>query len=40
MDNLSEPTPAELSFLGKDGVQKERMACQCHVKSGKVKIKF
>lgn len=40
MENLSEPTQAELDFIGEKGVLKERMACQCHIKSGTVKIKF
>ena len=40
MENLSDPTQAELNFLGEEGVCKERMACQCHIKSGCVKLKF
>lgn len=40
MENLSAPTQAELNFLGKEGVSKERMACQCQIKSGTVKIKI
>jgi ferredoxin len=40
MENLSDPTQAELNFLGKEGVCKERMACQCQIKSGCVKLKF
>jgi ferredoxin len=40
MENLSPPTGAEINFLGKEGVETERMACQCHVQTGIVKIKF
>ena len=40
MDNLSEPSQAELDFLGDEGVKKERMSCQCKIKSGTVKIRF
>jgi ferredoxin len=40
MENLSNPTQAELNFLGNEAVCKERMACQCQIKSGTVKIKF
>lgn len=40
MENLSEPTKAELDFIGEQGVKKERMACQCRIRSGRVKIKF
>lgn len=39
-ENLSSPTEAELSFLGEEGVKKERMACQCRIMKGQVKIKF
>lgn len=39
MENLSEPTQAELNFLGEDGVKQERMACQCSIKRGEVSIK-
>ncbi|NGX56190.1 MAG: Ferredoxin-1 [Candidatus Anoxychlamydiales bacterium] len=38
MENLSEPTQAEKDFLG--DIQDERLACQCSIKSGNVKIKF
>jgi ferredoxin len=38
MENLSEPTEAEKDFLGE--IQDERLACQCSLKSGNVKIKF
>jgi len=40
MENLSEPTEAELDFLGEDGVCKERMACQCRIKKDTVSITF
>lgn len=39
-ENLSDPTEAEVDFLGEQGVKKERMACQCKIKNGTVKIKF
>lgn len=39
-ENLSAPTQAELDFLGESGVKRERMACQCKIKSGSVKISF
>ena len=38
MDNLSDFTPAEADFLGE--LNCERLACQCKIKSGSVKIKF
>ena len=38
MENLSEPTQAEKDFLG--DIQTERLACQCKIKNGNVKIKF
>jgi ferredoxin len=38
-DNLSEPTQEELDFLG-DDVSEERLACQCKLKSGTVKVSF
>ena len=38
MDNLSAPTQAEKDFLG--DIQTERLACQCIIKGGNVKIKF
>ena len=40
MENLSAPTKPELDFIGEDGVKHERMACQCCIKSGTVKLKF
>lgn len=39
-ENLSEPTQQEIDFLGEEGTQKERMACQCKIKKGCVKITF
>jgi len=38
MENLSEFNQAEEEFLG--DFDKERLACQCHIKCGRVKIKF
>jgi ferredoxin len=38
-ENLSRPTQEELDFLG-DGTSDERLACQCCIKSGHVKISF
>ena len=38
MDNLSEFNQAEADFLGE--LDKERLACQCRIKGGCVKIKF
>lgn len=38
-DNLSSPTQEEKDFLG-DGTCDERLACQCKIKCGQVKIKF
>lgn len=40
MENLSAPTQAEKEFIGEAGLKHERMACQCSIRSGKVKIKF
>lgn len=37
MQNLSTPTPEEVDFLGDDTAE-ERLACQCTIKSGTVKI--
>lgn len=36
---LSRPTQEELDFLG-DGSIDERLACQCRIKQGTVKITF
>lgn len=38
-ENLSEPTQEEKDFLG-DGTCDERLACQCKIKQGKVRITF
>ena len=38
MNNLSEFNEAEADFLGE--LDRERLACQCKIKSGCVKIKF
>lgn len=38
-ENLSEPTQEEEDFLG-EGTCKERLACQCRIKSGCVRITF
>ncbi len=38
MENLSDFTQEEKDFLGEMG--SERLACQCKIKSGIVKIKF
>ena len=38
MDNLSDYTQEEEDFLGEKGC--ERLACQCKIKQGTVKISF
>ena len=38
MENLSEFNQAEADFLGE--LDKERLACQCKIKAGCVKLKF
>lgn len=38
-DNLTPPTKEEEDFLG-EGCKDERLACQCKIKSGCVKISF
>ena len=38
MENLSEYTENERDFLGE--MVNERLACQCHIKGGTVKVKF
>jgi ferredoxin len=38
-DNLTPATQEEKDFLGEDASD-ERLACQCRIKSGCVKIKF
>lgn len=37
-ENLSEYTPEEVDFLGDEGC--ERLACQCRIRCGRVKLKF
>lgn len=37
-ENLSEFTQEEIDFLGEE--DKERLACQCKIKKGCVKIRF
>lgn len=39
MDNMNCPTQEEKDFLG-DDTQCERLACQCIIKRGKVRISF
>ncbi|NGX58262.1 MAG: Phenol hydroxylase P5 protein [Chlamydiae bacterium] len=38
-DNLTDPTQEEEDFLG-PGVTDERLACQCRIKDGTVKVRF
>ncbi len=38
MENLSDFSQEEADFLGEQ--DRERLACQCRIKSGRVKIKF
>ena len=38
-ENLSQPTQEEEDFLG-EGTCKERLACQCRIKKGCVRISF
>jgi ferredoxin len=38
--NLSKPTQEEMDFLGEDGVELERLACQCTIQSGSVTLTF
>lgn len=38
-DNLSDPTQEEEDFLG-EGTRRERLACQCRIKQGRVRIAF
>lgn len=38
-ENLSKQTQEEEDFLG-NGPCDERLACQCHIKRGNVRIKF
>ena len=39
-ENLSEFTEAERDFLGDSEDENERLACQCHIKGGCVKLTF
>lgn len=39
MENLTDPTQEEEDFLG-DGTSKERLACQCKIKGGCVRVSF
>jgi ferredoxin len=39
MENLTEPTPEEVDFLGDDTAE-ERLACQCKLKQGTIKVRF
>ena len=39
-ENLSDPSQAEIDFLGETGTARERMACQCKIKNGCIKIRF
>lgn len=39
MENMNEPTQEEKDFLGEDTCG-ERLACQCRIKQGKVRISF
>lgn len=39
MENLNAPTQEEQDFLG-EGTCDERLACQCKIKKGTVKISF
>ena len=38
-ENLSDPTTEEEDFLG-EGTRDERLACQCKIKCGQVRISF
>lgn len=38
-ENLSKPTQEEIDFLG-EGTTHERLACQCRLKHGRVRISF
>lgn len=38
-ENLTEQTQEEEDFLG-PGVKDERLACQCRMKKGEVKVRF
>lgn len=38
-ENLNSPTKEEEDFLG-EGTNRERLACQCRIKQGNVRIRF
>ncbi len=38
-NNLTDPSPEEVDFLGDDCAE-ERLACQCQIKSGTVTLSF
>lgn len=38
-ENLSEPTQEEKDFLG-EGTRHERLACQCKIRQGQVRVTF
>lgn len=38
-ENLTDPTKEEEDFLG-EGTRRERLACQCKIKSGRVRVTF
>lgn len=38
-ENLSSPTQEEEDFLG-EGCRGERLACQCRIKNGNVRVSF
>lgn len=39
-DNLSPMTREEMDFLGEGGCCDERLACQCKIQQGRVRISF
>lgn len=39
MEHLSQPTQEEEDFLGED-TREERLACQCKIQKGRVRISF
>lgn len=40
MSHLSKPTQEEIDFLGEDGCEHERLACQCMITDAQVKVTF
>jgi len=38
-ENLTDPTQEEMDFLGED-ITEERLACQCKIKEGSVRVRF